>query len=181
MALSDVDIASSLSEPDDSTEGFIFQQTMFRIRDPKASLDFYTRVMGMRLLTKFHFQEMKFSLYFLGFEDAGNIPSGADERTKWLCAQKACLELTHNWGSENDPEVKYHNGNSEPKGFGHIGFAVPDVEKACERFEKLGVTFVKKPNDGKMKGIAFVQDPDGYWIEILNGEKLVKITEEFAS
>ncbi|XP_068682822.1 lactoylglutathione lyase-like [Montipora foliosa] len=180
MALSDSDIASSLTEPDPCTRKFIFQQTMFRVKDPKASLDFYTRVMGMRLLAKFHFPENKFSLYFMGFEDSANIPTDEDERTKWLCAQKASLELTHNWGSENNPEIKYHNGNLEPKGFGHIGFAVPDVEKACERFEKLGVTFVKKPSDGKMKGIAFVQDPDGYWIEILSGENLLKITKEFA-
>ena len=52
-------------------------------------LDIHTR-----LLTKFHFPAMKFSLYFLGFEDANSIPSDADERTKWLCAQKATLELT---------------------------------------------------------------------------------------
>ncbi len=45
---------------------------------------------------------------------------------------------------------------------------VPDVYAACERFEKLGVDFVKKPNDGRMKGLAFVKDPDGYWIEIFN-------------
>ncbi|XP_044182399.1 lactoylglutathione lyase-like isoform X1 [Acropora millepora] len=147
MALSEEEIASCLSEPDPSTKEFIFQQTMFRIKDPKASLDFYTRVMGMRLLAKFHFSAKKFSLYFLGFEDPLNIPQDADERIKWLCAQKASLELTHNWGSENDQDLKYHSGNSEPKGFGHIGLAVPDVGKACERFEKLGVTFVKKPSD----------------------------------
>lgn len=45
---------------------------------------------------------------------------------------------------------------------------VPDVEAACARFEKLGVNFVKRPNDGSMKGIAFITDPDGYWIEIFN-------------
>ena len=53
-------------------------------------------------------------------------------------------------------------------GAGHIGLAVPDVVAACARFEELGVNFVKKPQDGKMKGLAFIQDPDGYWIEILN-------------
>lgn len=181
MALSEEEIASCLSEPDPSTKEFIFQQTMFRIKDPKASLDFYTRVMGMRLLAKFHFSAKRFSLYFLGFEDPLNIPQDADERIKWLCAQKASLELTHNWGSENDQDLKYHSGNSEPKGFGHIGLAVPDVGKACERFEKLGVTFVKKPSDGGMKGIAFVQDPDGYWIEILSGESILKISKDFGS
>lgn len=181
MALSDADVASSLAEPDPSTKDFIFQQTMLRVKDPKASLDFYTRVMGMRLLKKLHFHEMKFSLYFLGFVDAASIPSDEDERTKWLCAQKATLELTHNWGSESDDAVKYHDGNSEPKGFGHIGFVVPDVDKACERFEKMEVKFVKKPNNGKVKGIAFVQDPDGYWIELLNGENLLKASKEWCS
>ena len=51
---------------------------------------------------------------------------------------------------------------------------VPDVEKACERFESLGVNFAKKPNDGKMKGLAFIKDPDNYWIEILNCDNMVK-------
>ena len=45
---------------------------------------------------------------------------------------------------------------------------VPDVDVACERFEKLGVEFVKRPNDGRMKGLAFIKDPDNYWIEIFN-------------
>lgn len=56
---------------------------------------------------------------------------------------------------------------------------VPDVEKACERFEQLGVNFVKKPNDGKMKGIAFITDPDGYWIEIFNDKRVGEIASTF--
>lgn len=164
------------AEPDASTKDFIFQQTMFRIKDPKASLDFYTRVLGMRLLKKIDFPSMKFSLYFMGFETAKNIPKDEDERTKWCFSQKATLELTHNWGTEADAKFPgYHNGNSDPRGFGHIGIMVPDVEKACERFESLGTKFVKKPSDGKMKNIAFIQDPDGYWIEILNADNMAQI------
>lgn len=56
---------------------------------------------------------------------------------------------------------------------------VPDVYKACERFEKLGVNFVKKPDDGKMKGIAFITDPDGYWIEIFNNITVSEIVKNF--
>lgn len=56
---------------------------------------------------------------------------------------------------------------------------VPDVYKACERFEKLGVNFVKKPDDGKMKGIAFITDPDGYWIEIFNNVTVSNIVKDF--
>ena len=69
---------------------------------------------------------------------------------------------------------KYHNGNSKPQGFGHIGFSVPNVYEASNRFEKLGVKFVKKPDDGKMKGLAFIEDPDGYWIEILQADMIIK-------
>lgn len=58
---------------------------------------------------------------------------------------------------------------------GHIGITVPDIEKACVRFEKLNVQFVKKLNDGKMKGIAFIKDPDGYWIEIIDGRNVANI------
>ncbi|KAJ0237805.1 Lactoylglutathione lyase [Hirschfeldia incana] len=154
---------------DEATKGYIMQQTMFRVKDPKASLDFYSRVLGMSLLKRLDFSEMKFSLYFLGYEDTSTAPADPTERTVWTFGRPATIELTHNWGTESDPEFKgYHNGNSEPRGFGHIGFTVDDVHKACERFEQLGVEFVKKPNDGKMKNIAFIEDPDGYWIEIFD-------------
>ncbi|XP_059314675.1 lactoylglutathione lyase isoform X2 [Lycium ferocissimum] len=155
--------------PDEATKGYFLQQTMFRIKDPKVSLEFYSKVMGMSLLKRLDFPEMKFSLYFMGYEDLSSAPTDQVERTAWTFSQKATIELTHNWGTESDPNFTgYHNGNSEPRGFGHIGVTVDDVHKACERFESLGVEFVKKPLDGKMKGIAFIKDPDGYWIEIFD-------------
>ena len=164
--------AEGLSKSIDlDTENYVFNQTMLRIKDPKISLDFYTRIMGMTLYRKLDFPEMKFTLYFLAMKgdvDEGNVPKLDNARTTWTFSQRAMLELTHNWGTENDDEFTYHNGNSEPQGFGHIGFSVPDVYKASERFEKLGVNFIKKPDDGKMKGLAFIKDPDGYWIEILS-------------
>ena len=157
------------------TEGYVFNQTMLRIKDPGQSMDFYTRVMGMRLVRKLDFPEMKFTLYFLAYLDdrqAQMVPGDDGHRTTFTFGREAMLELTHNWGTEDDDNFRYHDGNEEPQGFGHIGVAVPDVYAACDRFEKLGVNFVKRPDDGKMKGLAFIRDPDGYWIEILQPDMM---------
>lgn len=160
---------------DPATEGFVFNQTMLRIKSPEASLDFYTRVLGMTLVKKLDFPSMKFSLYFLAAIDSherDNWSEDSQERLVQTFGRPAMLELTHNWGTEDDPDFAYHNGNAEPKGFGHIGFAVPDLEAACARFEALGVSFVKRPQDGSMKTLAFIRDPDGYWIEIFTPGQL---------
>ncbi|GAA3565647.1 MULTISPECIES: lactoylglutathione lyase [Marinobacter] len=163
--------------PIPETEGYVFNQTMMRIKDPAVSLDFYTRVLGMSLVRKLDFPEMQFSLYFLGYLDerqAAAVPRDEAHRTTFTFGREAMLELTHNWGTEDDPDFHYHNGNDQPQGFGHIGIAVPDVYRAAERFDELGVEFIKRPDDGKMKGLAFIQDPDGYWIEILQPNMLEK-------
>jgi lactoylglutathione lyase len=69
------------------------------------------------------------------------------------------LELTHNHGTESDPAFAgYASGNTDP---GRIAITVDDLDRACARFESLGVTFKKRPTDGKMREIAFVPDPDG--------------------
>ncbi|XP_060518400.1 lactoylglutathione lyase [Cylas formicarius] len=169
------------SQSPDETKDFIMQQTMYRIKDPRKSLPFYSKILGMKLLTKLDFPTMEFSLYFMGYESGTpESPVSSTERIEWALSRKATIELTHNWGTENDANFNYHNGNQDPKGFGHIGIAVPDVDKACRHFEKLGVNFIKKPNDGKMKGIAFITDPDGYWIEILNNKTTSNIAAQFS-
>ena len=160
--------------PDEKTLDYIFNQTMLRIKDPEKSLDFYTRILGMTILKKLDFPDYNFSLYFLSYHRAedGPIPENKQDRFAYALNQKAVLELTHNWGTENDDSFSHHDGNSDPRGFGHIGITVPDVYEACERFHSLGVEFQKKPDDGNMKGLAFIKDPDGYWIEILSSKGL---------
>lgn len=156
------------------TDGFVMNQTMLRVRDPKVSVDFYSNVLGMTLLDRYDFEAMQFSLYFMGYLAAGEtIPADTGERAQWVFGRPALIELTHNWGTESDADFAgYHDGNAQPQGFGHIGVSVPDVYAACERFEQLGIEFVKRPDDGKMKGLAFIKDPDGYWIEILSPQGL---------
>jgi len=165
-----IEIEGNCKNPDQETVNYRLNHTMLRVKNPIKSVDFYTRVMGMKLLRKIDFPAAKFSLYFLGsFDDneVKDIPETDEERRSWVLAQKSILELTHNYGTETDNNFSYHHGNSEPRGFGHIAFRVPNVQKACERFEKMGVVFQKKPSEGKMSNIAFIKDPDGYWVEIL--------------
>ncbi len=165
-----IEVEGNYKNPDQETIKYRLNHTMLRVKDPVKSVDFYTRVMGMKLLRKIDFPAAKFSLYFLGSFDENevkDIPQTDDERRNWVLAQKSILELTHNYGTESDDNFSYHHGNTEPRGFGHIAFRVPDVQKACERFEKMGVVFQKKPSEGKMSNIAFIKDPDGYWVEIV--------------
>jgi lactoylglutathione lyase len=157
----------------EQTRGFVFNHSMLRIKDPQVSLDFYTRVMGMRVLRKLDFAEMKFTLYFLHRQaEADTVPEDEGERTAWTFSQPGILELTHNWGTEEDPDFKYHDGNAQPQGFGHICFSVPDLAVAVAWFDENQVTYVKRPDQGKMKDVAFIKDPDGYWIEIVQPDLL---------
>ena len=153
------------------TGDFVLSQTMLRIKDPQKSLAFYRDVLGMTLVDRYDFPAGKFSLYFMGYPTS-EIPADAAARAEWVFSQPALLELTHNWGTESEADFAYHNGNAEPRGFGHIGITVPDVHAACARFETLGVAFVKRPDEGAMKGLAFIRDPDGYWVEILSARGL---------
>jgi lactoylglutathione lyase len=119
--------------------------TMLRVRDLEASLKFYCELLGMELLRKHDFPEGKFTLAFVGY---GNEKSST------------VLELTHNW-----EVAKYDHGDA----YGHIAIAVDDVYAACERIRELGGNVVR--DAGPMKGgttvLAFVEDPDGYKVELL--------------
>jgi lactoylglutathione lyase len=119
--------------------------TMLRVGDMKRSVDFYTKVLGMKLLRTTDRPEQKYSLAFVGYDD--------EERS-------AVLELTYNYGVE-----RYELGNA----FGHIAIGVPDVKAACERVRASGgkVTREAGPVKGGTSVIAFVEDPDGYKIEFI--------------
>lgn len=151
------------------SEGFIFNHTMLRIKDPIRSLQFYTGVLGMTLVKHRQFPDAKFDLYFLARlsqDERKNLPSG-DELKDFVSRQRGILELTHNYGTEEEHDFSYHNGNSEPRGFGHICFSVPNLAEAVAWFDENNVEFQKRPEEGTMKDIAFIKDPDGYWVEII--------------
>ena len=161
--------------PAPESQGFVFNHTMLRVKDPVKSLDFYTRLMGMTLLRKNDYDSGKFTLYFLAHLDAGErVPTDDMERKQWLADRRGVLELTHNWGTENDPAFSYHSGNQEPRGFGHICLSVPDFDAAIAFFDRENVPYQKRPEDGSMKDIAFIKDPDGYWVEIIPQQRAMR-------
>ncbi|KAI8335780.1 lactoylglutathione lyase [Chlamydoabsidia padenii] len=150
---------------------YVFNHTMIRVKDPKASVDFYEKVLGMKNIYKMDNENGKFTLYFLAYVDS--VPSTEDEKKNMAFSRPGILELTHNWGTENQKDFKYCTGNeAESKGFGHTAILVDDIKAACERFEQLKVNFIKRLTDGSMKNIAFITDPDGYWVEIIQNPML---------
>ena len=119
--------------------------TMLRVGDLQRSVNFYTRIMDMQLLRTTDRPKQKYSLAFVGY---GDETSGA------------VLELTYNYGVDH-----YDLG----AGFGHIAIAVPDAYAACERIRAAGGTVTREagPVKGGTTVIAFVQDPDGYKLELI--------------
>ena len=136
-----------------------------------SAVKFY-EFLGMKLLQKHEFPEAKFDLYFLGYDSPKAVSSGNN-----LWDREGLIELTHNYGTENDPNYKINNGNVEPhRGFGHTCISVDNLQAACQRIEDAGYKFQKKLTDGRMRHIAFVLDPDGYWVEVV-GQKPIETTE----
>ncbi|KAH8684519.1 lactoylglutathione lyase-like protein [Tricladium varicosporioides] len=145
--------------------------TMIRVKDQEKSLKFYKEVMGMTLLRTSENKGANFNLYFLGYPGDAEVPATSANGVNPIADREGLLELTWNYGTEKDENFKYHNGNDQPQGFGHICVSVDDLDAACKRFEDQGVNWKKRLMDGRMKNVAFVLDPDNYWIEVIQNEK----------
>jgi lactoylglutathione lyase len=119
--------------------------TMLRVGDLDRAVKFYTEVLGMRLLRRSDRPDQKYTLAFVGYDDEESA---------------AVLELTYNYGVD-----KYEMGTA----YGHVAIAVPDAYRACEEVKKRGGTVTREagPVKGGTTVIAFVQDPDGYKIELI--------------
>jgi lactoylglutathione lyase len=119
--------------------------TMLRVGDLERSIEFYTGVLGMKLLRRKDYPEGRFTLAFVGYGDED---------------QQAVIELTHNWDTKS-----YELGT----GFGHLAVAVPDAYQACAAVKAKGGKVSREAGPMKHGGsvIAFVEDPDGYKIEFI--------------
>ncbi|EKO3385196.1 lactoylglutathione lyase [Vibrio fluvialis] len=123
--------------------------TMLRVGDLDRSIEFYTQVMGMKLLRKNENAEYKYTLAFLGYGDE---------------SEGAVIELTYNWGVES-----YDMGNA----YGHIAIGADDIYATCDAIKAAGGNVTREP--GPVKGgtthIAFVKDPDGYMVELIQNKQ----------
>lgn len=127
---------------------------MIRVKDAEASLKFYQEIMGMKLLKTNENKAGGFTLFFLGY--GPDAPESTANGVNPVADREGLLELTWNHGTEKDASFKYHDGNAQPQGFGHICLSVDDLDAACSRFEEKGVNWKKRLTDGRMKNIAFV-------------------------
>lgn len=158
----------SIHAPVAENRGFAFAHTMLRVKDLDKSLAFYTGILGMSVVRLNDYENGKFSLCFLTFlRPNESIPEDENARREWLATRGGVLELTHNWGTEENADFAYDIGNGDKGGYGHIAISVPDFEAAIAWLDKNNVPFKKRPEDGRMRDIAFVYDPDGYWVEII--------------
>ena len=125
---------------------FKYLHTMIRVLDLDKSMDFYSRLLGMNELRRKDFPTGKFTLTFVGYGDE---------------ADNTVVELTHNW----DQKEPYDLGDA----FGHLALGVKDIYATCEALGKEGVSIPRPPGPMKHGGsvIAFIEDPDGYKIELI--------------
>jgi lactoylglutathione lyase len=139
------DVAAGTAAAVDARQ-FRLLHTMIRVKDLDASLDFYTRLLGMTLLWRKDYPSGSFTLAFVGYGDE---------------VRNTVIELTHNWGREEPYEIG--------TGFGHLAIGVPDIYGVCKVLEREGVKIPRPPGPMAHGGsvIAFIQDPDGYKIELI--------------
>jgi lactoylglutathione lyase len=148
------DIKLVLSFPKHCANVVLQNHSMIRVKDAEKSLDFYQNIMGMDLKRVSEQKEAGFNLYFLGY--GSPAPESTADGVSSIADQEGLLELTWNYGTEKDPNFKYHDGNAQPQGFGHICISVDDLDAACQRFEEMKVNWKKRLTDGRMKNVAFV-------------------------
>ncbi len=124
-----------------------YLHTMIRVNNLDESVDFYTKALGMNVISRNDYPEGEFTLVFLSYGTSKNDP---------------CIELTFNYGKHS-----YELGNA----FGHIALGTPDIKATCEKVRSMGYKVVREP--GPMKHgttvIAFIEDPNGYKIELIEG------------
>jgi lactoylglutathione lyase len=124
--------------------------TMLRVGNLQTSIDFYTKLMGMKLLRQSENKEYQYTLAFIGYGEESDT---------------TVLELTYNWGKGKD---QYNMGDA----YGHIAIGIEDIHATCESIEQQGGDVYRKPGPGEggKSVIAFVRDPDGYAIELIEGK-----------
>jgi len=129
-----------------------YLHAMIRTNHPEKSIEFYTQGLGLKMLSQRHFEKGRFSLIFLGEHE-----------------QAPMVELTHNWDDR-----EYSHGDQ----FGHLAFNTDNIYQACENLRSMGVEILRPPRDGHM---AFVKDPNGISIEILQQGESLEPEEPWAS
>ncbi|OAQ69189.1 lactoylglutathione lyase [Pochonia chlamydosporia 170] len=166
----------------------LFNFTGLRVKDGRVSLPWYSNVLGMKLLHQTDTEGI--TAYWLGYPQ---MPDSLISESEGL------VQLIWVHGSESKEGRVYHNGNNQPQGFGHIGefggyssvvlvfdsmlavganigidvaVAVDDIMAACQHFESQRVSWKKRLTDGRLKSIAFILDPDEYWIEIIQNARI---------
>ncbi|MDH3688282.1 MAG: lactoylglutathione lyase [Gammaproteobacteria bacterium] len=141
-----------MNETVKNSDQYRLAHTMIRVVNLEKSLAFYTGLLGMQVLRSTDYPDGKFTNVFIGYGPEESFPA---------------IEITHNW----DQQTPYDKGN----GWGHICIEVPNVYESCERLEKAGVTITRPPGPMKhgTRVIAFIEDPDGYKIEL--NETILKL------
>ncbi|KAF9777034.1 hypothetical protein IL306_004700 [Fusarium sp. DS 682] len=138
-------------------------QYALRVTDAARSVRYYTENLGMKLIKTTEEDNGNVKVFLLGYPSTDPFTDRED-----LSRREGLLALI--WQGRENAVTQIHNGNDQPQGFGHTCVNVDDIEAACTRLEGLNVAWKKRLTDGKMKNVAFLLDPDNYWIELVQNE-----------